>query len=94
LERTLYNFPWLSPPTVEEEIDLEDQATRPWFTKLWEAVYEEVDEVPAKVPENKEERLKTIEEKLNALSEKYEMREKKIEEQLRKIQTMLENEGK
>jgi hypothetical protein len=36
-----------------------------------------------KVPEKKEERLKTIEEKLNALSQ-----------QLSKMQTKLENDGK
>jgi hypothetical protein len=85
LEHTLHNFPWLSPPTVDEEIEInsKDQDTRPWFTKLWEAMYEEVDDVVTKVPEKKEERLKTIEEKLNALSQ-----------QLSKMQTKLENDGK
>ena len=79
LEHTLHNFPWLSPPTVDEEIKInsKDQDTRPWFTKLWEAMYEEVDDVVTKV------RLKTIEEKLNALSQ-----------QLSKMQTKLENDGK
>ncbi|CAB4010886.1 Hypothetical predicted protein, partial [Paramuricea clavata] len=87
LERTLHNFPWLSPPTVDKKITInsKDRDTRPWFTKLWEAVYEEeVDDVVTNVTE-KEEKLNTIEEKLNVLSEKYEIREKNTQEQVKHL---------
>ncbi|CAB3998476.1 Hypothetical predicted protein [Paramuricea clavata] len=92
LERTFRGFPWLFPATVKEEIRIEfkDQSSRSWFTKLWEVLFEEVDEVMTNATEKKEERLEKIEGKLNALSRKYEIGEKKIEEQLNKIQTMLE----
>ena len=92
LERTFRGFPWLFSSTVKEEIRIEfkDQSSRSWFTKLWETLFEEVDDVLTNVTEKKEERLEKIEGKLNALSRKYEIGEKKIEEQLNKIQTMLE----